>query len=100
MNLLLLDGGPQFGHRGEQFLVHPPKVRGLGLSQENLGDLLALDQKKAHMSGRLWAEANNLTRQGRELAAKRVSDDVAMHLRLYEEATAAGWLKPTKLWRP
>ncbi len=30
VGLLLLDGGPQFGHRGEQFLVHPPQVRGLG----------------------------------------------------------------------
>ncbi|MDB5308759.1 MAG: hypothetical protein JWO38_2961 [Gemmataceae bacterium] len=30
VNLLPLDGGPQFGHRGEQFLVHRPQVRGLG----------------------------------------------------------------------
>ena len=30
VNLLLLDGGPQFGDGGEQLLVHPPQVRGLG----------------------------------------------------------------------
>src|SRR5262249_42058137 len=30
VGLLLLDGGPEFGHRRQEFLVHPPQVRGLG----------------------------------------------------------------------
>ena len=37
VGLLPLDGGPQFDHGAEQFLVHPPQVRDLGPKDDEFG---------------------------------------------------------------
>lgn len=77
-----------------------PSVKGLGLSQDNLANLLGIDEKKHHMSGRQWAEANVLTAQGRLLAQKRVVDDVKQHKAIREEMLELGWMAPPVVWRP
>lgn len=80
--------------------VHMPSVRALGLSQDNLANLLRLDEKKHHMSGRQWAEANVLTNQGRELTRKRVADDVTQHKAIRAELQEMGVLGAAQVWRP
>jgi hypothetical protein len=77
-----------------------PKVRGLGLSQENLGTLYELDEKKHHMNGRRWAVANTLSDEGREEARKRVVQDVRQHKRLRKALIDRGYLKAPRMWRP
>lgn len=77
-----------------------PKVRGLGLSQENLGTLYELDEKKHHMNGRRWAVANTLSPEGREEARKRVVQDVRQHKRLRKALIDRGYLKAPRMWRP
>lgn len=77
-----------------------PAVKGLGLSQENLATLLALDARKHHMNGRRWAVANALSPEGREEARKRVTSDVRQHKRLRKVLLERGYLKPPKEWRP
>jgi DNA polymerase elongation subunit (family B) len=77
-----------------------PRVKGLGLSQENLATLYKLDRKKHHMNGRKWAGSNTLTPEGREEAFKRVVSDVEQHKQLRATLIAHGYLKPAVLWRP
>lgn len=77
-----------------------PKVKGLGLSQENLGTLYDLDQKKHHMNGRKWAGANTLTPEGQQEACKRVVDDVKQHRELRRCLLDRGYLKTPKVWAP
>jgi DNA polymerase elongation subunit (family B) len=77
-----------------------PAVKGLGLSQENLGTLYQLDEKKHHMNGRRWATANTLTPEGREEARKRVVGDVRQHKRLRQALIDRGYLKPPVRWQP
>jgi hypothetical protein len=77
-----------------------PKVKGLGLSQDNLSILLGIDEKKHHMAGRQWAEANVLTAQGRALTQKRVVNDVIQHTAIRDEMLELGWMDPPVLWRP
>ncbi len=77
-----------------------PRVKGLGLSQENLATLLRLDEKKHHMNGRRWAVANTLTVDGREEARKRVVQDVRQHKRLRKELIDRHYLKPPRSWSP
>ncbi len=77
-----------------------PSVKGLGLSQDNLSILLAIDEKKHHMAGRQWAEANVLTAQGRALSQKRVVNDVKQHKAIRAEMLELGWLAPPVVWRP
>lgn len=77
-----------------------PKVKGLGLSQENLGTLYRLDEKKHHMNGRRWAVANTLSPEGREEARKRVVQDVRQHKRLRKALLERGYLAAPKVWRP
>jgi hypothetical protein len=76
------------------------RVRGLGLSQENLGTLFELDEKKHHMNGRRWAVANTLSEAGREEARKRVVQDVRQHKRLRTALIHLGYLKAPVTWRP
>jgi hypothetical protein len=75
-----------------------PKVRGLGLSQENLSTLYELEEKKHHMNGRKWAMANTLTPEGREEARTRVVRDVRQHKRIRKELIGLGYLKAPKAW--
>ncbi len=80
--------------------VHMPQIRSLGLSQENLGDLFRIDERKHHMSGRLWALANELTREGRAQAKKRVVDDVLQHKAILAKLLERDVLGPPQVWSP
>jgi DNA polymerase elongation subunit (family B) len=77
-----------------------PRVKGLGLSQENLGTLYELDKKKHRMNGRRWAMANTLTAEGMEEARKRVVADVRQHKELRRVLLDHGYLKVPKTWTP
>lgn len=77
-----------------------PKVRGLGLSQENLSTLYRLEERKHHMNGHRWAVANTLSPEGREEARKRVVSDVRQHKRLRAKLVGLGYLKAPTVWRP
>lgn len=77
-----------------------PKVRALGLSQENLATLYDLDAKKHTMNGRRWAVANTLTPEGQEEARRRVVSDVKQHKQLRAALLERGYLKPPKVWAP
>src|SRR5262249_54379392 len=48
VGLLLLDGGPEFGDGGEEFLVYPPQVRGLGPQG---GEVRIRGRFRCHTSG-------------------------------------------------
>ena len=77
-----------------------PRVRGLGLSQENLGTLYELDAKKHKMNGRRWAVANTLTPEGREETRLRVVSDVRQHKQLRAALLERGYLKSPVRWSP
>lgn len=77
-----------------------PRVKGLGLSQENLATLFALDEKKHHMNGRRWAVANTLSEDGRKEARQRVTSDVRQHKRLRGVLLERGYLGPPTRWNP
>lgn len=77
-----------------------PRVRGLGLSQENLATLFDLDEKKHHMNGRRWAISNTLSPEGQREARTRVVSDVKQHKALRSRLLEAGALGPPKVWRP
>lgn len=77
-----------------------PKVRGLGLSQENLGTLFRLDAQKHHMNGHRWATANSLSPEGKEEARKRVVQDVRQHKKLRAVLVERGYLKAPRTWTP
>lgn len=80
--------------------VHFPKVRALGLSQENLGVMYGLDEGKHHMTGASWRVANSLSPEGLEETRRRVVDDVRQHKALRAEMVRLGALKPPVLWKP
>lgn len=75
-----------------------PRVKGLGLSQENLATLYELDAKKHQMNGRRWAVANTLSPEGREEARTRVVSDVRQHKQLRQALIERGYLKPPTRW--
>ncbi len=77
-----------------------PKVRGLGLSQENLSTLFELDEKKHRMNGRRWAVTNTLAQGGREEAKQRCVRDVRQHKALRKVLVEHGYLAVPKVWRP
>lgn len=77
-----------------------PRVKGLGLSQENLATLYNLDKRKHHMNGRKWAVSNELSPEGQAEVQKRVVDDVRQHKALRQTLVERGYLKPPKVWRP
>lgn len=77
-----------------------PAARGLGLSQENLGTLYSLDEKKHHMNGHRWAVSNTLSPEGQEETRKRVVGDVRQHKALRKALLKRGYLKTPKVWRP
>ena len=77
-----------------------PRVKGLGLSQENLATLYRLDAKKHSMNGQKWAGANSLSPEGREEARRRVVGDVRQHKALRKALLDRGYLKPPRRWAP
>lgn len=77
-----------------------PRVRGLGLSQENLGTLYELHEKKHRMNGRRWAVSNSLSPEGQEETRKRVVGDVRQHKSLRQALLERGYLKTPKMWSP
>ena len=72
---------------------------GLSMSQESLGSMLRLDQKKVTMNQAKWRSANRLEPEGRELARERVTGDVKMHIEMRRELLALNYLAPVKTWR-
>lgn len=77
-----------------------PRVKGLSLSQENLGTLYELDERKHHMNGRRWAVANTLSSEGRDEARKRVVTDVRQHKKLRKALIERGYLSMPRVWTP
>lgn len=77
-----------------------PKVKGLGLSQENLSTLLHLDAEKHSMIGSSWREANSLSPAGLDETWTRVVSDVRQHKELRAKLVEAGVLKTPRMWSP
>ena len=69
-------------------------------TQEYLADMLALAERKHHMSQWAWRSANRLTVEGRAKAEKRVTRDVRQHMKLRVAMLKAGLLKAPRVWRP
>ena len=79
--------------------VHLVKRSGISASQESLGSLLHLDEKKVQMNQGKWREANRLTPEGRALARERVVGDVRQHIKMRRELLALNYLGPARMWR-
>lgn len=80
------------------------KIKALGLSQDNLAETYKLgrdgefEQRKHHMAGANWREANSLTPEGQADAWKRVTSDVIQNLQLYCELRKRGVLRAPLRW--
>lgn len=68
-------------------------------TQEYLADMLAVAERKHHMSQWMWRNANRLTVEGLAQTEKRVARDVRQHMKLRKAMLQAGLLKPPKVWR-
>lgn len=77
-----------------------PRRGGVSASLENLAAMYGLEGEKFSMSQPAWEEANKLTRDGVELARRRVASDVLLQERLREKLLSLGLLKPPRVWRP
>lgn len=80
--------------------IHAPKVKGLGMSQENLSVTFGVSAEKHHMTGAQWRVANALDPAGRESSRKRVVDDVLQNKQLRVLLLERGWLKAPSRWAP
>lgn len=72
---------------------------GISLSQESLGAMLRLDQKKVQMNQAKWRAANRLTPEGIEEARIRCVGDVQQHIAMRRELMQLGYLGPARWWR-
>lgn len=77
-----------------------PKVKGLGMSQENLALTLGVSAEKHHMAGADWRVANALDPKGRAQARRRVVDDVIQNKQLRQVLLERGLLRPPTAWKP
>ena len=75
-----------------------PRRRGLSYSLENMAAMYGLEGEKFTMSQPAWENANRLTRDGLELARKRVASDVLLQERLRDRLSELGLLKPPRKW--
>lgn len=74
-------------------------VKAMGLSQDNLATMLHLDDKKHHMTGAQWREANSLQgHRSTELTVDRVVGDVRQNMALYKALRERGALRPPSGW--
>lgn len=78
---------------------HLVRQAGLSMSQESLGAMLRLEQKKVQMNQAKWRDANRLTPEGLTAARERVTGDVKQHMALRQELNALGYLCPPRVWR-
>jgi len=76
------------------------KRQGVGVSQQNLAELLGIEAPKVGMSQVKWREANRLTKAGLDLTRVRCVGDVVQHKQLRLALLERGWLKAPKVWRP
>lgn len=74
------------------------RSKGLSLSQESLGAMFRLANKKESMNQSQWRAANRLTPDGLAEVRRRVSGDVKQHKALRKELLAAGYLAAPKRW--
>lgn len=75
------------------------RSKGLSMSQESLGAMFRLNQKKESMNQIQWRAANRLTADGLAEVRRRVVGDVRQHIALRRELLAAGYLAAPKMWR-
>jgi hypothetical protein len=78
--------------------VHLIRSKGLSLSQENLGAMFRLDNKKVGMNQVKWRAANRLTPEGLDDVRQRVIGDVRQHIALRNELLTSGYLAPPRMW--
>lgn len=71
---------------------------GLSKSQENLAGMLGLAEGKFHMADFRWRPATRLDPDGVPLARKRAASDVRQHISLRAALSAAGALRPPRVW--
>ena len=76
------------------------KRQQLGVSQENLADLLNVEAPKVGMNQIKWRTANRLQRQGLELTRLRCVGDVIQHKQLRLALLERDLLNAPKTWRP
>lgn len=74
------------------------RSKGLSLSQESLGAMFRLSNKKESMNQMQWRAANRLTAEGLAEVRRRVVGDVKQHIALRKELLTAGYLGPPKRW--
>jgi hypothetical protein len=74
------------------------RSKGLSLSQESLGAMFRLSNKKESMNQSQWRAANRLTPEGLAEVRRRVVGDVKQHIALRKELLAAGYLAAPKKW--
>ncbi len=74
------------------------RSKGLSLSQESLGAMFRLQNKKESMNQSQWRAANRLTPEGLAEVRRRVVGDVKQHIALRKELLAAGYLAAPKKW--
>jgi hypothetical protein len=75
------------------------RTKGLSLSQESLGAMFKLDQRKVQMNQSKWRAANRLTPEGLKEVRERVVGDVQQHRAMRQELSAGGYLGPARLWK-
>lgn len=76
------------------------KRTGMSMSQENLGAMFDLEQKKVGMNTAKWADANMLLPQGIEAAKERALGDVEQHTEMRGIMLQRGLLSAPSLWTP
>ena len=74
------------------------RSKGLSLSQESLGAMFRLSNKKESMNQSQWRAANRLTPEGLAEVRRRVTGDVRQHIALRRELLASGYLAAPKMW--
>lgn len=74
------------------------KSHGISLSQESLGAMMRIGEKKESMDQALWRTANRLTIEGLAETERRVVGDVKQHKVLRAELLEGGWLGPARAW--
>lgn len=77
-----------------------PKRNGLSASLENLAAMYDLPGEKFSMSQPAWEAANQLGKDGMELARKRVVSDVLLQEALRDKLLELKLLKEPRVWRP
>lgn len=83
---------------GVQDTIRLPKAKGLKKGQDNLSSVLGTASKKQAMTWVEWDDAYE--EDGWPEVISRCVSDVRQHKEMRAAMLAAGWNKPTTLWRP